>query len=262
MELLTPTADLDAFFDRLASSEYPLLMLDYDGTLAPFRRERDEAIPYPGVRERLAKFVASPKTRVIIISGRWIEDLLPLLGLEKVPEVWGCHGAERLDRDGTHSPVSLSPPAAKGLSEAEQWARDEDLLGFLEKKPISVAFHWRELDAEAQAKLRDRVRSHWESRAESFELVLHEFDGGLELKAAGIDKGQVVRTVLADLPREYTAAYLGDDLTDEDAFRALEGHGLRVLVRKEKRATAADVHLVPPEELLAFLDRWLHVTGD
>ena len=262
MELLTPTVNLDDFFDRLAHTTYPLLMLDYDGTLAPFRRERDEAIPYPGIRERLARFVAAPKTRVIIISGRWIEDLMPLLGLERAPEIWGCHGAERRQPNGAYTPVTLAPDTEKALSEALRWARDNKFRDHMEKKPISIAFHWRDLDESAQAKLAAKVRDRWADEAATRGLVLHEFDGGLELKAAGINKGQVVKTLLKELPEEYVAAYLGDDLTDEDAFRALNSHGLRVLVRKEKRATLADVHLTPPEELLSFLDRWLEITGE
>lgn len=262
MELLTPTVNLDDFFDRLAQTDYPLLMLDYDGTLAPFRRERDEAIPYPGVRDRLARFVAAPRTRVIIISGRWIEDLMPLLGLEKVPEIWGCHGAERRQPDGSYTPVTLSPPAQQGLAEALQWARNNKLRDHIEKKPISIAFHWRQLDSDKQQRLAELVKGEWEDKAEKLELVLHEFDGGLELKAAGINKGQVVKALMKELPEEYVAAYLGDDFTDEDAFRALEGHGLRVLVRREKRATLADVRLTPPEELLSFLDRWLETRDE
>jgi trehalose-phosphatase len=94
-------------------------------------------------------------------------------------------------------------------------------------------------------------------------LVLHPFDGGLELRAKGWDKGDAVRAVLATEPAGAAAAYLGDDLTDEDAFAALdtlaaEGRvrGIGVLVRGERRPTRASAWLRPPEQLLGFLDRW------
>jgi hypothetical protein len=71
-----------------------------------------------------------------------------------------------------------------------------------------------------------------------------------------------VRTVLAESPAGAAVAFLGDDLTDEDAFRALSGRGLSVLVRARPRSTAADVRLAPPAELLAFLDAWsAHATA-
>ena len=54
-------------------------------------------------------------------------------------------------------------------------------------------------------------------------------------------------------------AYLGDDLTDEDAFKAVEGRGLGILVRKQWRSTAAAAWLKPPEELIRFLERWAEV---
>ena len=61
---------------------------------------------------------------------------------------------------------------------------------------------------------------------------------------------------LAGFNGEYVASYLGDDLTDEDAFRALKGRGLSVLVRNELRETLADIWLKPPGELIDFLLKW------
>jgi len=87
---------------------------------------------------------------------------------------------------------------------------------------------------------------------------LLEFESGLELRA-GRDKGEVVRMILEETgntgPRPI--AYLGDDLTDEAAFRAIKEQGLGVLARRQWRATDADVWLRPPGELKAFLKRWL-----
>jgi len=92
-------------------------------------------------------------------------------------------------------------------------------------------------------------------------LTLRSFDGGLELRVPGRDKGSAVREVLAEEGVEAAAAYLGDDLTDEDAFRALQGKGLAALVRPESRPTAADIWLQAPDELILFLDRWLAAAG-
>jgi trehalose-6-phosphatase len=55
-----------------------------------------------------------------------------------------------------------------------------------------------------------------------------------------------------------TAAYLGDDTTDEDAFAVLRGRGLTMLVRAEQRPSQAEYWLRPPQDLLAFLDAWIH----
>ena len=83
-----------------------------------------------------------------------------------------------------------------------------------------------------------------------------DFDGGLELRALGHNKHHAVKTVLSETPGDSCVAYLGDDVTDEDAFSAIKARGLSVLVRPEPRATRADLWIQPPGELVDFLERW------
>ena len=257
MRHLQNELDLEDFYAALHSAEQSALLLDYDGTLAPFTTERDQAYPYAGVRERLNRLNRSAGTRLVIVSGRPADDVVGLLGLESAPEVFGLHGAERRLRDGTTELVKLRETTRKGLAEADAWAEKHDLIHRCEIKPISRAFHWRGLTPEATEAMRAGIVQQWQDTAEFYGLVLHEFDGGLELKADGIDKGSAVREILRELRNDAVVAYLGDDHTDEDAFAALAGRGLRILVRTEERATAADIWLQPPEELLTFLDSWL-----
>jgi trehalose-phosphatase len=87
--------------------------------------------------------------------------------------------------------------------------------------------------------------------------ILH-FDGGIEICAATMSKGDVVRQIAASLGNSYAMAYLGDDVTDEDAFLALKGIGLSVLVRDLYRETSADVWIRPPNAVIEFLERWAH----
>src|SRR5438270_891959 len=77
----------------------------------------------------------------------------------------------------------------------------------------------------------------------------------------GRDKGDAMRAILMETNPDAAVAYLGDDQTDEDAFRALKGRGLTALVRPESRPTAADIWLQPPQELIEFFDDWLHAVG-
>ena len=143
MKLLNLSLDLDWFFRRLKNAEYAVLLLDYDGTLAPFVRERDRAVPYPGVGERLHRLIKIPNNRLVIVSGRWSRDLKPLLGLKIFPEIWGCHGAERVYPDGHEVLREIGERAVTGLVAIDEWARRQALAKFLERKPTSVAFHWR-----------------------------------------------------------------------------------------------------------------------
>ncbi len=244
------------FWLQLAKADCPVLLLDYDGTLAPFRVNRDQAVPYPGLRELLTEIHTTTLTRLVIISGRAIDDLLPLLGLDPAPEIWGCHGWERMFSNGQRSTVALSANAQAGLKEALAMSGDKNLDRRYEVKPASVAVHWRGLPVEEQAQLRRVTETTWKLLAARFGLQVHAFDGGLELRCPGRSKGTAIREILAEDETGTPLAFLGDDLTDEDGFREIKGRGLGLLVRQENRPTEADVHLQPPEELFAFLEKW------
>jgi trehalose-phosphatase len=258
MQVLRDGVDVDRFFRTLADAPRRLLMLDYDGTLAPFHVERDQAAPYPEVRAALNDILAARHTRVVLISGRAAEEVPRLIGLQHPVEVWGSHGAERLLPHGTYTMSQLPPLAAQGFARATAWAEEHNLGERFERKPAAVALHWRGLSERAADSLRERAMSAWPQIAAEAELELRAFDGGVELRARGFDKGAVVRKLLAEQGPDTAAAYLGDDLTDEDAFAALEGLGLAVLVRAELRLTRAGLWLRPPGELLALLHRWHH----
>jgi trehalose-phosphatase len=260
MKTLSDNQILDEFFAKLIRASQRWLLLDYDGTLAPFRVERGAARPYEEVVGVLGELVGCPETRVVIISGRALADLIPLLdGIRPLPELWGSHGWERRRPDGTVTCAAVAESAARGLAEAWTWARDAGLEDRCERKPASVAFHTRGLDAGARADLERRIEKELFPRVTDGELDWHGFDGGLELRARGIDKGSAVGTLVAESPESTVIVYAGDDRTDEDAFRALGTRGLRILVRDEFRETEADVWLRPPDELTAFLIRWLDI---
>jgi trehalose-phosphatase len=259
MRILRPTGHPDRFFERLAQAPRAALLLDYDGTLAPFCVDPQEARPYPGVRAALDTLMAQHDTRVVLVSGRWTRDLLPLLGLGQVPEIWGSHGWERRLPDGRVEMARPAELALQGLVQANGWIEKIHARGGRsEAKPACLAFHWRGLDAATAADIGRIVTENWALHARDTGLELHHFDGGIELRVPGRHKGDVVRTIRAEMP-DARLAYLGDDVTDEDAFRALADTDLGVLVRPELRATEAGLWLTPPDDLLAFLHRWTRV---
>jgi trehalose 6-phosphate phosphatase len=257
MKILTPGLDLEGFFDRLCHAGSRVLMLDYDGTLAPFDEDRDKAVPFPGVRALLSALLKAGSTRVILVSGRGARDLAKLVGLESLPEIWGSHGLERLMPDNTYSMSPLSETAVIGLTEAEEWVDRQGLAQYCEKKPAGIALHTRGVEPPVALQITDRVLESWSGISLRRGLVVHNFDGGIELRVPHMDKGHAVRTVLAEIKENSVVAYMGDDLTDEDALLAVKGRGLGVLVREAPRKTAADIWIRPPNELLDFLARWL-----
>jgi trehalose-phosphatase len=249
------------FFDQLRRARTRVLMLDYDGTLAPFTPDRTRAFPYREIPDTVSKIMRC-RTRVVLISGRAATELLFLSGIHPHPEIWGSHGAERLYPDGSYEVESPEPKQRVGLQAANRALRAAGLSARLESKPGGIAVHWRGLAAEEKASIEEKVRSLCGSLVGEYGLQLLPFDGGLEIRAALKNKGDAVSAILTEVGSAgVAAAYLGDDQTDENAFRAIKGHGLAVLVGTEPRPTLADVWLRPPEELGHFLREWLDVCG-
>jgi trehalose-phosphatase len=252
-------AKLNEFFRCFRGGAQPILLLDYDGTLAPFRVDRYKAQPWARVRDLLNQIQSQEKTRLVVVTGRPAQEILPLLRVDPAPEVWGLHGAERLHADGRREREQLPPAVRSELDALTAQLKRVATGGLIEEKPNAIVMHWRGV-APARAKtIEKQTLALFRPAAQKNGLNLLEFEAGLELRA-GRDKGGAVTAVLqeASHARPHPAAYLGDDLTDESAFHAIKGHGLGVLVRRQRRPTAAGVWLRPPGDLRQFLKMWLH----
>jgi trehalose 6-phosphate phosphatase len=248
--------EVEQFMSAVAQSPVSALLLDYDGTLAPFCLDRWQALPYPGLTALLQEIIGNGRTRVVIITGRNAQEIIPLLAVHPHPEIWGCHGLERLRPDGTCETPHVGEPVLHALAEADRWLRHQGLHHRAEFKTGAVALHWRGLDDATAAETRSQVLRGWLPIAQSTPMELLEFDGGIEMRMPGRDKGDAVRIILDEIGPDVPVAYLGDDLTDERAFLSLGDLGLSVLVRPEWRETAAALWIRPPEGLRAFLTRW------
>ncbi|MFO7914286.1 MAG: trehalose-phosphatase [Candidatus Krumholzibacteriales bacterium] len=251
----------DLFSDIPEDASFYLL-LDYDGTLAPFRREQDRAFPYPGINEILGKLITRDRIRLIIISGRPVDHIMKLLKLETCPEIWGCHGSERYTPGGEYTLNELPPEAGSDLEKAYRAVERAGLSEFCEKKPTSLAVHWRGLTGEKKELIRKTAEREWNRLAGENGLTIHEFDGGIELRFSEINKGNVTRNLIEEADDSDHVLYFGDDYTDEDAFRALKGSGISFLVREDFRETEADFWITPPGELIMILEKLWSMCGD
>jgi trehalose 6-phosphate phosphatase len=257
LSLTVNLIEVEQLMNAVAQSPVSALLLDYDGTLAPFCLNRQQALPYPGITALLQEIIANGRTRVVMITGRNAHEVGPLLSVYPIPEIWGCHGLERLRPDGTYETPSVDEPVRHAVADADRWLRYQGLHNRAEFKTGAVAIHLRGLDEATAAEACSQVLLGWRPIAQSTPMELLEFDGGIEMRMPGRDKGDAVCTILDEIGPEAPVAYLGDDATDERAFLALGTRGLSVLVRPEWRTTAAAVWIKPPEDLWEFLTRWL-----
>ncbi len=254
---------LDNFFDTFSNGHTPLLLLDYDGTLAPFRVDRTKARPWTGVREALGRIQRHGRTRMVVITGRPAKEIGPLLRgfppvIDPMLEVWGLHGAERLYPDGRRELEEAPPETQRRLNELREHLRHNNLGGQFEDKPNAAVMHWRGASPRTAKFIEMRTRELFEPMAKLPGLKLLPFEGGLELRV-GRDKGGAISALVAEAPPGSPVAFVGDDLTDEAGFRAVnqaQGPHLSVLMKPEFRETIADVWLRPPSELRGFLKKW------
>jgi trehalose-phosphatase len=247
---------IEPLLKAVTLAQHSLLLLDYDGTLAPFREERDQAFPYPDIAHLVQEIVNDGHTRVVIISGRDTSETVALLRVAPMPEVWGLHGLQRRKPDGSVETVRIVEHYLDSLSDADRWLDFQHLRKRAEFKTGSIAVHWWGVSDGGVEKLRARVLLGWNPIAKRTGLELLDFDGGVEIRVPEADKGDVVQFVLSEMEPGTPAAYLGDDTTDERAFQAIRGRGLSVLVRPQWRPSAAQLWLKPPEELHDFLAQW------
>ncbi|MGA7377536.1 MAG: trehalose-phosphatase [Candidatus Sulfotelmatobacter sp.] len=255
---------MESFLQAVAQASKSLLMLDFDGTLAPFQKNRKKAFPYRGITSLLEDILEVGKTRVVIVSGRDATEIIPLLRVEPHPEIWGLHGLQRVKTDGSVEVSTLDDLTLTALDLADDWLVSQQLQHTAELKAGSIAVHWRGLHGSEAEDIDRRVMRGWSDIAREYGLDLLHFDGGVEIRSKQANKGSVVRTLLTEMSPSIPAAYLGDDTTDEEAFAAINDIGindigLSILVRPVWRPTAAQLWLRPPAEVLEFLTRWFEV---
>jgi trehalose 6-phosphate phosphatase len=213
---------------RLVGARRPgaplVVMLDVDGTIAPIvPRPEDAAVP-DETRRLLAALAARPHTHVALVSGRAPGDAARVVGL---PGLWvvGNHGAEVVTPDG----ASATDPRVAAHQGAVAAAARE-LAGpvaavpgaTLEDKRLTLTIHWRRVADPADVARLERLAA---AAGERHGLAVHAGKMVFELRPpVRVDKGTAVlrlaRHLGADAPGA-AALFAGDDVTDEDAFRAL-----------------------------------------
>lgn len=249
-------AFVEQFFKKLNKVGRCLIMVDYDGTLAPFCIDRDKALPHPQLIQVLEMLRQHKQCEVVVISGRSINELKSLVSLRPLPQMWGSHGLEHLIENGEKKDFKLLP-AIKSFFEKEY----ADLCQVLPDKSVeykrySIAVHWRGKSLAEIKHLKEMLKQRWQVNLEMTDVEMRPFNGGQELRLKGVGKGSAVKELLQKNNNLIPCVFFGDDLTDEDAFAALDGKGLKVLIKNHHETTLADIELDSIEELIKFLSEY------
>lgn len=246
----------EAIAQRLAGGT-PMVFLDYDGTLTPIVEHHARALLDDGMRDAVAALARC--CPVVVVSGRDLGRLQELVQLDDV-YLAGSHGFEIRGPAGSGIALQQGVEFLPDLDRAERALREAlvDIPGHaLERKRFSIAVHYRQVATadigELRAVVNDVLLQHPRLQRGRGKKVI-ELQPGI-----GWNKGEAVLWLLRQrgLDRAGVPLYLGDDITDEDAFRALAGRGLCIGVRDgQTRPTAADMTLADTHEVKRAL-KWL-----
>lgn len=248
------------FWERLSSAQSRFLALDYDGTLAPFRIERMEAEPLVGIPELLKQIQGRDDTTLAIMSGRPVFELISLVGNIGVTMV-GSHGFELRSPDGCIAIKKITSEQEEGLMEARERGVDAGLEKRLETKIASIALHTRGLSPDEASLMEDEVHETWGNLTARHHLEVKRFNGGVELRVTGWNKGDALEALLLDLKKETLCVYIGDDETDEDAFERIQPYGFGIRVGESSQPSKAHGFLPDTDSVKRFLQAWKDMTG-
>lgn len=236
-------------------------MLDVDGTLAPIAPSPDAAVVPPETRAVLTRLLARANTHLVLVSGRGANEARRLVG---VAGVWvlGNHGTERITPSGVHSVDPRAAAYATPISAAVKQLATALVVErgvLVENKTWGASVHYRLADAPRIPHVREVVFA----AAASHGLWVTEGKCLLELRPpVDMNKGTAVLALAAELGALSPGASLlfaGDDVTDEDAFRALREHASHAVTICVSDAavprTAAEYVHRNPAELRDFLAR-------
>jgi len=245
-------------FEAALAGRRVALFLDYDGTLTPIVSRPDLAILSDEGRATLRRLASAFPTA--IVSGRGREDVETLVGLTELAYA-GSHGFDIVGPGGT--PVDhrvadwVEPTIAGAAGTLEEAVRTID-GALVEPKRYSVAVHYRLVSAADVPTIEAAVDAIVEADPR---LVKAHGKKVFEIRPdLDWDKGKALLFLLGalDLDRpDVVPIYIGDDVTDEDAFAVLEDRGIGILVADAPRATRASFSVQAPWEVYALFDRLL-----
>lgn len=226
------------------------LFLDLDGTLAPFQPTPDAVGPEPERNDRLRRLADRLNGRMAVVSGRSIADLDRILD-GAVATLAGIHGLQMRSGTGLRA-AAVHPRLNNAVAELEAFAgRFPEVR--IETKPLSVAIHYR-----GNPGVEPVAKVFADDLAQRTGLKLQHGAMVAEFLTPGGDKGAAIGAFMDELPfAGSTPLFVGDDLTDEDGFRAVRRWGGWGVLVGPSRSTFARYRLASEAAVHAWLEAGL-----
>lgn len=238
---------------------YLMLFLDYDGTLTPIVNNPSQALLSPEVKNDLRRLADTAKCGLVIISGRSLDDIKKRVRIEGLIYV-GNHGLE-IEGPKIKFRNILTEKTKAAFKEIKD-AIDKKLNAIkgilVEDKKHSMSVHYRLVEQKDVPSLKKDLDAILKTFAAEEIVTIRHGKKVIEIRpAVDWDKGKVVLWLLARQrfalkDEEIAAIYIGDDSTDEDAFKVLKDKGLTIFVG-EPRPSSAQYFVRDTNEVARFL---------
>lgn len=230
------------------------LLLDYDGTLVPFARLPQEAMPNKALKELLTRLASDEKNHVVIISGREAKTLEKWLGdipLTLVAE----HGASyRMKGEQWQQAVPVMDQWKEEIRPIMQMFVSRCVGSFIEEKTNTVAWHYRNTQRDLGFSRSRELINNLTTMLQNTMLQVIDGNKVVEVRMSGFDKGVMALRIVNEMNPDFTLC-IGDDTTDEDMFKALGQNTNTHTVKVSTGPTAAQYTVASQENVIPLLEK-------
>jgi trehalose 6-phosphate synthase/phosphatase len=231
------------------------ILLDYDGTLAPYQKMPSLAAPSKELLELIQELSIHKETEIIIISGRDSTSLEQWLGHLPITLV-AEHGASIRNAGGEWKElVTIKSEWKAQVKPLMELFVDRCAGSFIEEKKSTLAWHYRNTHPDLGFTRSRELRNSLLQLTTNTSLQVVDGNKVLEVRMVGVDKGTSAMNLLNEMRPEFILC-IGDDTTDEDMFRSLRDKGYTIKVGSGN--TAAEYTIMSQPEVFPFLKRFLH----
>lgn len=228
------------------------LLLDYDGTLVPFSRLPSEAAPDNAVKEMLLRLTGDPKNHVIVISGRDAVSLDRWLGMLPITLI-AEHGASSRKRgDSWQQLVSVSDLWKDEIRRIMQLFVIRCAGSFIEEKTNTIAWHYRNTQSGLGFSRSRELLNTLSQLIQNTTLQVIDGNKVVEVRISGFDKGAASLKIINEMDPDFVLC-MGDDTTDEDMFKALEGEAYTIKVTNGP--SSAQYTILSQQQVLPLLNQ-------
>ena len=247
---------------KIMNSNHIFLFLDYDGTLVFFKQKPTDVRTPRHIQNIIRQLIKNKKVTVIIVTGRPLKEIRKLLHIQGLSFI-ALHGLSiKTPNEPQYNweQATHARTLVKAIKDDMQQKLKDEKRAFLEDKELTIVLHYRLLPSNKVHPLREAFKRTVQAIDKKKMLEIINGAKVIEARPKGWNKGTAVGLFLVrhEQRKKILPIYIGDDFTDEDAFRTFRKKGITIHVANaSKRKTTAQYWVNDPDEVFSFL-QFLH----